>query len=220
MRVTLKLATSLDGRIATRTGESKWITSAEARRKVHELRSQHDSVLAGIGTVLKDDPQLTVRLDEAGTFTQPHRIILDTWLRTPVSARIFDDKTARVFIVCSERAGDGECDALKSVGADIFPVPESEDGHVSVLHAVQALRDAGLERVFVEGGGQVAAAFLKAGLVDTLEWFRAPMIIGGDGFPALGGIGVSALSDSIRLHRIAVRSIGPDVWETYERKAI
>lgn len=220
MQVTLKLATSLDGRIATRTGESKWITSQEARRKVHELRSQHDAILAGIGTVLADDPQLTVRLDEIDAANQPHRVILDTNLRTPASARIFDDKSADVYILCSGKSDGSKRRALSATGAKILSVPVDKSGYVSAVEAVATLRAAGIERLFVEGGGQVAASFLKAGLIDVLEWFRAPMIIGGDGIPALGSLGVSALSDSKRFCRTAVRNIGSDVWETYEREAI
>ncbi len=218
MHITLKLATTLDGRIATRTGDSQWITSPEARAVVHELRARHDGVLAGIGTVLADNPMLTVRANDVEAEHQPHRIVLDTHLRTPPDARIFSARHGRVFIVCGRDADETSVNALGAAGGDVLRVETDAGGHIDINSAVTALSKQGLSSLFIEGGGQVAAAFLKAGLVDELHWFRAPKIIGGDGIPALGGWGISDLADVITFRRKAVRTVGPDVWEVYEKE--
>lgn len=219
MRVTLKLATSLDGRIATKTGESQWITCAESRRCVHELRARHHGVLVGIGTALADDPQLTVRGVELGTGVQPHRVILDTHLRLPVSSRVLTCSSGQTFIVHGAEADTGLAGALKDAGARLLECPFGDNGRLDPVAALRLLEGAGLCSLFVEGGGEVAAAFLMAGCVDTLEWFRAPMIIGGDGKPALGPLGVDVLAQALRFKRGGVRIIGDDVWETYEVEA-
>lgn len=217
MRITLKLATSLDGRIATCTGESKWITSPDSRAIVHELRGQHDGVLVGIGTLLADDPLLSVRT-KTPPRCQPHRIILDTHLRTPEDAAVFSVETGRVIILCGAQADEGRKAILEGKGATILPCDLDEGGRISPSGAIERLTAAGLSSVFVEGGGQIAGAFLKANCVDRLEWFRAPMVIGGDGLPALGELGIEALTDAIRFRREGVRIVGPDVWETYEKE--
>lgn len=214
MRVTLKLATTLDGRIATRTGESQWITSSEARQRVHELRAGHDGVLVGIGTLLADNPQLNVR-SEPIPERQPHRIVLDTNLRTPADARIFDVVSGQVYILSGPGPSEQRVQKLESAGAIVLPC-RLDGGRVSVSDALEKLGDAGVHSVFVEGGGQVAAAFLRARCVDRLDWFRAPIIIGGDGVPALGSLDVDLLSAAFRFNRQGVRMVGPDIWETYE----
>ncbi|WP_377379362.1 RibD family protein [Ponticaulis profundi] len=218
--VTLKLATTLDGRIATRTGESQWITGAESRLSVHGLRAQHDGVLVGIGTALADDPQLTVRGLALPGNSQPHRIILDTHLRLPPHAQVFEPDSGSVFVLCGlEAAASERRRVLEQSGAVILSCQLDADGHVEIESALAQLAAQRLTSIFVEGGGSVASAFLRARLVDRLEWFRAPLIIGGDGLAAVSSLGVDQLLDGIRFKRMGVRNSGADIWETYELEA-
>jgi diaminohydroxyphosphoribosylaminopyrimidine deaminase/5-amino-6-(5-phosphoribosylamino)uracil reductase len=211
--VTLKLATSLDGRIATAAGESRWITGEAAREEVHRLRAQHDAVVVGIETVLADDPDLTVRL--AGfDGPQPARIVLDSRQRLPVWSRLA--QTARdvpVYLVTTE-AAQGR---LTELGVGVVQAPARAEHRPDLRDVVQALEKAGLSRLFVEGGGQVAASFLRCGLVDRLEWFRAPIALGAEGRPGLGTLAIAALAQAPHFRRVEVRELGPDLWERYER---
>lgn len=193
--VTLKLATSLDGRIATGAGESQWITGREAREQVHRMRAAHDAVLVGSGTVLADDPALTVRL--AGyEGRQPLRCVADRRGRTPGGAKILDESAPSLIVDAAEPS-----DILARICAHLQLLGRGEPG--------QRLG------VFLEGGGQLAAAFLRAGLVDRLEWFRAPMVLGAEGLPALGDLEVEVLAGAPRFARVALRGLGDDVWESY-----
>ena len=214
MRVTLKIATSLDARIATCTGHSQWITGSDARAAVHRLRAEHDAVLVGSGTMLADDPKLTVRGFDVAR--QPDRVVLDTYLKTPGNAAIFDAPSGRSIIFAGRAAETVRETELKASGAEVERVAMSGSG-LDVHDVLSRLSSKGLSSVFVEGGGVVAASFLKAGLIDKLEWFRAPMIIGGDGRPAFGSLGVEDLGAAFRLVRTGVREAGVDLWETYEK---
>lgn len=211
-RVTLKLASSLDGRIATATGESRWITGEAARREVHRLRAGHDAVIIGIETALADDPELTVRLDgSAGP--QPARVVLDTRQRLPATSRLV--RTAREIptVLVSPRPPRPDLEALGvrflAVGQDSTRPPPAD--------VVAALLATGLVRLFIEGGGQVASSFLSAGLVDQIHWFRAPLILGARGRPAVGDMPWDGLAEAPRFRRIALAEFGPDLCETYER---
>lgn len=213
VQVTLKLATSLDGRIATAAGESRWITGASAREAVHRLRAEHDAVLVGVETVLADDPELTVRLDGyAGV--QPTRVVLDSRQRLPDGARLV--ASARQVPTCVISVEPPQ-DRLLEAGARVLQVAATEAGRADLNAVVEALAELGLRRLFVEGGGQVAASFLRCGLVDRLEWFRAPIVIGGEGRPAIGALALAALANAPRMRRLDVRSVGEDLWERYER---
>lgn len=212
-RVTLKLATSLDGRIATATGESRWITGPAAREAVHRLRAGHHAVVVGVETALADDPELTVRLaDYAGK--QPARVVLDSRQRLSPDSKLA--RTAREIptYVVTASAPDPR---LTDAGVRVLQVEAVGDGRPELKAAVQALAAQGLNRLFVEGGGQVAASFLRCGLVDDIEWFRAPMILGGEGRPAIGALALAALADAPRFRRIDLRTVGDDLWERYER---
>jgi diaminohydroxyphosphoribosylaminopyrimidine deaminase/5-amino-6-(5-phosphoribosylamino)uracil reductase len=210
-QITLKLATTLDGRIATANGQSKWITGEEARRVVHELRAGHDGVLVGIETALKDDPELTVRLAGYEGY-QPARIILDSRSRLPMASKLV--QTARViptYIVTTQDIS-GE---MQSLGVKAIKVP-SKHQRVDLELALEAIAAAGIERLFVEGGGVVATAFLRAGFVDRLEWFRSATILGGDARPVIGHLNIDDLNQMVRFTRLGVQSVGDDLWETYE----
>ena len=212
MRVTLKLATSLDGRIATASGESRWITGPAAREAVHALRADHDAVLVGVETALADDPELIVRLpDYSGK--QPARVVLDSQLRLPTESKLA--KTARetpTYVVTISDSNNRLTDAGVKV-LQVKAVGERPDLQASL----DALEAEGIESVLVEGGGQVAASFLRCELVDAIEWFRAPIVLGGEGRPAVGALALTALADAPRFARTALDVIGDDIWERYER---
>lgn len=213
MGVTLKLATSLDGRIATAAGESRWITGPEARAEAHRLRAAHDAVLVGIETALADDPELTVRLDGYDG-PRPARVVLDSRQRLERTAKLV--QTARAvptYVVTTTPASPD----LLACGVRVLQVEAVGDGRPELQAALQALKNEGVERVLVEGGGQVAGAFLRCGLVDRIEWFRAPMVLGAEGRPGIGALAVSELTAAPRFRRAEVRMVGEDLWETYER---
>ncbi len=205
MRITLKLATSLDGRIATAAGQSKWITGEAARTQGHRLRAEHDAILVGVGTVLADDPELTVR-HGVETDRQPVCVILDSALRTPLAARLATPNT--LILTAAEPAPVG--------GAEVVRV-EAEDGQPSPDAAVAELSRRGVTSLLIEGGGQVAASFLRTGLVDRIEWFRAPILLGGEGRPGVAALAFFDLDEAPRFRRLAVEPLGDDLWERYER---
>jgi len=204
-RVTLKLATSLDGRIATATGESKWITGEAARMEGHRLRAAHDAVIVGVETVLADDPELTVRLP-GRPVDQPLRVVLDSRLRTPPTAKVAQGDS--LILTAAEPA---------PVGAARVQRIEAPDGRPSPAAALRVIRQAGAGSVLIEGGGQVAASFLRAGLVDRLEWFRAPVLLGGEGRPCVGALALAKLADAPKFRRLSAEPLGDDLWERYER---
>ena len=213
MGVTLKLATSLDGRIATAAGESRWITGSEARTEVHRLRAAHDAVLVGIETALADDPELTVRL-EGYDGPQPVRVVLDSRQRLQCTAKLV--QTARAIPTYIVTTSPPSSDLL-ACGVRVLTVEAVGDGRPELEATLRALKDEGLERVMVEGGGQVAGAFLRCGLVDRIEWFRASVVLGAEGRPGIGALAVSELAEAPRFRRTEVRPVGADLWETYER---
>jgi len=206
MRVTLKLATSLDGRIATASGESQWITGETARLESHRLRAAHDAILVGVETILADDPELTARLP-GRTVDQPLRVVLDSRLRTPPTARVA--KGDSLILTVADPA---------PVGVAVVERIEADGDRPSVAASLSALMRRGISSVLIEGGGQVAASFLRAGLVDRLEWFRAPILLGGEGRPCVAALALARLSDAPRFRRLAVEPCGDDLWERYERQ--
>jgi diaminohydroxyphosphoribosylaminopyrimidine deaminase/5-amino-6-(5-phosphoribosylamino)uracil reductase len=211
--ITLKLASSLDGRIATASGESRWITGPEARAAVHELRAAHDAVVVGVETALADDPELTVRTPGyAGP--QPARVVLDSRQRLADGCKLA--ATARQVPTYVVAVGPPE-PRLVDAGVRVITVPAVGENRPELKAVVAALAAEGLSSLFVEGGGQVAASFLRCGLVDAVEWFRAPMVIGGEGRPAVGALALAGLSGALRFARIDVRPLGDDLWERYRR---
>ncbi|THD62930.1 RibD family protein [Phenylobacterium sp.] len=213
MTVTLKLATSLDGRIATASGESRWITGEAAREAVHRLRAEHDAVVVGVETALADDPELTVRLPGYNGL-QPARVVLDSRQRLSPDCKLV--KTARdapTYIIATTEPDP----ALVAAGVRVLTVRAVGEDRPELKTVVAALAAEGLGRLFVEGGGQVAASFVRCGLVDALEWFRAPVLIGGEGRPGLGALAVASLAAAPHFRRVEVRELGPDLWERYEK---
>ncbi len=211
--VTLKLAATLDGRIATATGESRWITGPAARRKVHALRLQHDAVLVGSGTALADDPDLTVR--ELGAARQPVRVVLDRLLRHAPKGRL--GRTAHqspVWLMHGPKAPDTACQRWADAGALLLDVPEV-GGHLDLPLAVQALAAKGLTRILCEGGSTLAAALLQKRLVDDLALFSGAALIGSEGHPALGSLGLTALAEAPRPTLRETQVLGADLYSLW-----
>ena len=213
--VTLKLATSLDGRIATRTGESRWITGPEARDRAHAMRAQHDAVMVGTRTVLADDPQLTCRLPGL-SHRSPVRVVIDRHLRIPLTARLIAQaQQAPSWVVTLASADAARCEAFRASGVTLIEVPADADGNVDLGAALLALGERGLTRLLVEGGARLAASLLRAGLVDRLAWFHAPMLLGGDGLAALAGFGLDGLAAAPRFERLSAEPVGADLLEIF-----
>ncbi|MGH7020768.1 MAG: bifunctional diaminohydroxyphosphoribosylaminopyrimidine deaminase/5-amino-6-(5-phosphoribosylamino)uracil reductase RibD [Brevundimonas sp.] len=204
-RVTLKLATSLDGRIATASGESQWITGPEARQQGHRLRATHDAILVGVETVLADDPELTVRLpDHAGP--HPLRVVLDSRLRTPATAKVATGHTLILTTAAPHAIGQAEIVAVAA-----------EDGRPAIGAVLDALTARKIGSLLIEGGGRVAASFLTAGVVDAIEWFRAPILLGGEGRSCVASLALAKLADAPKFRRLGVEPVGDDLWERYAR---
>jgi diaminohydroxyphosphoribosylaminopyrimidine deaminase/5-amino-6-(5-phosphoribosylamino)uracil reductase len=206
--VSLKLAGSLDGRIATAAGESRWITGPEARRFVHRLRARVDAIMVGSGTALADDPVLTAR-DDGRVVHRPVRVLVDSRLRVPVRAKLYRGAPAARTWVLTRRGARGAA-ARRAVGAEVLEV-RLRGGRLDLAAGLRSLAQAGLTTLLVEGGGQLAAALLRENLVDEIHWLQAPMLLGGDGRAAIGALKLERLSDAIVLSRIRRRSLGADL---------
>lgn len=216
--ITLKLASTLDGRIATRTGESRWITGEAARRAAHLLRYRHDAVMVGVGTVAADDPELTCRLPGLEAPAKV-RIIVDPHLRTPLTARLVAtaDEIPTWFLTRND-ADPARRRALEEAGVVVLGVAGTDAG-LDLPGAMQALAEKGLTRVLVEGGARLAAELLRAGFVDRLAWFHAPTVMGGDGVPAASAFGTELLAAMPRFTRERTAPMGGDMLSEFRRAA-
>ncbi len=213
--VTLKLATSFDGRIATATGESQWITGQLARRAVHAMRARHDGVMVGGGTARADDPSLTVR--EMGVDHQPVRIVVSRHLDLPLMSRLARSaKDIPLWLAHGPAADPALHSAWEGIGARLFPCALS-GGQLDLTSVLGALADAGLTRVFCEGGGGLAASLLAADLVDELVGFTAGLAIGAEGLPAIGALGLTNLQTAPRFSLSETRDLGGDVLHIWRR---
>ncbi len=215
---TLKAATTLDGRIATAKGESRWITGPQARAQGHRMRAEHDAVLTGIGTVLADDPALTCRLPGMAN-RSPVRIVLDSQIRLPVDSVLVKTAGETPTWLVTVPGGDPvKRKTLEKAGVMVVEIALDSGGQPDLSALAQELGKRGLTRVLVESGSRLAASFVASGLIDRLAWFRAPMVFGGDGISAMERIGLTALMDAPAFVRTGVRTLGQDVLETFERK--
>lgn len=214
--VIAKFAMSLDGKIATRTGESQWITSPEARQRGHMLRDQVDAILVGLGTVQADDPRLTTRLDGREDGQHPLRVVLDSRGRAPLEARVFDPVLSGRTLVATTGAMTKERRrTLAEHDIEVLTLSADEKGRVSLPHLLDALGERETTSLLVEGGHTVLGSFLGAGLVDKVMAFIAPKIIGGQEAPGpVGGAGTARLADAVTLTDLYVERIGPDVLIT------
>ncbi|MSP48784.1 MAG: bifunctional diaminohydroxyphosphoribosylaminopyrimidine deaminase/5-amino-6-(5-phosphoribosylamino)uracil reductase RibD [Alphaproteobacteria bacterium] len=217
--VTVKLATSLDGRLATHTGESQWISGEAARQEGHRLRADHDAIMVGVGTVLADDPSLTCRFPGSEDRT-PVRIVVDSRLRLPLTSKlVIGARTIPTWVLALADTDSLRCRALADLGVEVLEIPSEEVGRPDIRQALRLLGERGLTRLLVEGGGRLVASLLAVAVVDRLVWFRAPIVIGGDGIPASAAFGVDRLAQAPRWRRIGTVELGDDVMETYARTA-
>lgn len=208
--VTLKLASTLDGRIAARTGDSRWITGPEARRAGHMLRATHDAIMVGVGTVLADDPELTCRI--AGARLSPLvRVVVDSRLRTPPTARLFADGAPWLLT-------RSDIDPTLA-GAVVIPVMPDDTG-IDLAAALRELSARGITRVLVEGGARLAAGLLRHDLVDRIAWFHAPGVLGGDALAAVAALEVDLVAAMPRFTRLDTRPIGADTLTLLARKEL
>ncbi len=205
--VCLKSAVSLDGKIALNSGESKWITGPHARAQAHKMRHYADAVLVGIDTVLQDDPSLSVRLDEPAT--QPLRIVLDSHARLPLNAKIWENAPA-LLVAVSHDAPPSRVEALQSRGATIIECERDADGFLAWHPFLEELGRREIISLLIEGGARVAGSALRAGVVDKVAWFVAPLLMG-EGKSALGGFAVENLGAAPRLSLVQTRTVGDDV---------
>ncbi|PYE85921.1 diaminohydroxyphosphoribosylaminopyrimidine deaminase/5-amino-6-(5-phosphoribosylamino)uracil reductase [Pseudoroseicyclus aestuarii] len=214
-RVMLKLATSLDGRIATASGESRWITGPAARARVHAMRARHDAVMIGGGTARADDPMLTVR--GMGAVPQPVRIVVSRRLDLPPEGALAASAGTIPLWLCHDAAlPEAACAPWRARGARLIPCAV-EGGQIDMSSALSALAEAGLTRVFCEGGGGLAASLLGADLVDDLALFQAGLAIGAEGTPALDAMGLSLLAEAPRFALDRCEAVGPDVLSLWRR---
>ncbi len=208
--VTAKFAMSLDGKIAARTGDSKWITSEESRRYVHTLRAQSDAIMVGIGTALADDPQLTARdLDGAPLPRQPLRVVVDSKGRLPADAALLSQPGRTLVFVSDENAAREH--GLESTSAEWFAAP-GKDGRVDLGAALSELGRRQITSLLVEGGGTLLGSLFDEGLVDRVVGFVAPVIVGGADAPSpVSGLGVERIGDAIRLQGVRLERFGDDL---------
>ena len=212
--VTLKSATTLDGRIAVRSGASRWITGEAARARAHLMRAESDAVMIGVGTAIADDPELTCRLPGLGG-RSPIRIVVDGRLRMPLTHKLIATADrVPTWVIATEGCDRERQEAMTDCGVELITVPANGD-HPDMKAALAALGERGLTRVLVEGGSHLSAALLRAGLIDRVAWFRAPALIGDDGWPAIRGLGVERLDAMPAFRRLSVTELGDDVLETY-----
>ena len=205
--VTMKIAMSLDGKIATRVGDSKWISGEASRRKTQEMRSENDAVMVGIGTVLKDNPKLTCRIKQG---RDPIRIIVDSKLRIQLSANVLKKAKEMVVIGCGRNFNKKKKKELERIGAIVFPCPQ-KDGEVDLKKFMNFIAARGINSLLLEGGSIIDGAMVDAKLVDRFCFFIAPKIIGGkDAKPPIGGIGVKLMNEAILLKNMMMEKVGVD----------
>jgi diaminohydroxyphosphoribosylaminopyrimidine deaminase / 5-amino-6-(5-phosphoribosylamino)uracil reductase len=209
--VILKTAASLDGKIATRTGESRWITGETARHRVHQLRNEVDAVLVGIGTVLRDDPLLTTRLGITDQ-RDPARVVVDNLARLPLRAKVVNRaSTAPTLLAVSQTAPRARLEALEREGIQVIVV-DGSPRRVSLGHLMDALGKLGFLSVMIEGGAEINASAFREGVVDKALLFLAPILIGGKSAPtALGGQGIETLSQATRLRDLRIERFDDDI---------
>ncbi len=208
--VTLKLAMSADGKIATCTRQSQWLTGEEARRYAHRLRLEHDAVMVGVGTVLADDPQLTVRLVR-GKGKQPVRVVVDSLARTPPTAKVIRAAETPCIIAVTEKAPESRVRKLRYAGAEVWRLPPDKQGRVSLPELLRKLAECDIVSVLVEGGSELAGSLVAQRLIDRVVFFIAPVLLGGKkAVPAIGGEGIANLDEALRLKDARWRRLGQD----------
>ncbi len=216
--ITLKLATSLDGKIALANGQSKWITGEKSREEGRKLRAGHDAIAIGANTAVLDNPQLTTRIERKN---DPVRVVFDAHLRLPAHSNLaVTAHEIPVWLFSAVKEG-AVYDALNALGLKILNVPTCTDDNLDkgldIEIALDVLKRRGISRLLVEGGGTLAASFIRADLIDAISWFRAPLILGGDGRNGIGELGLSSLDMAKHFSRVEIKTLGDDIYEKYER---
>ena len=214
LHISLKIATSLDGKIALQNGESKWITSEASRRRGRQLRAANDGICIGANTAVLDDPMLTVRENDA---EDPVRIVFDSRLRTPLIAQLIQTAQSVPTWIFHDEALNIQGHPLTETSAKLIPVPKIEAG-LDLMTCVAKLSKLGLRRLLIEGGGTLAASFLRADLVNEIHWFRAPIIIGGNGRNCIGDMPFKTLDSVPVFERKSLEQIDQDIYEVLKRK--
>jgi diaminohydroxyphosphoribosylaminopyrimidine deaminase/5-amino-6-(5-phosphoribosylamino)uracil reductase len=206
--IILKMAATLDGKLATRNGESQWITGETSRRFVHRLRDQVDGVVVGIGTVLKDDPMLTARIRGG---RDPYRIVFDSRLRIPENARVVDLSPSKTIVATTEMASQDKIERLRKKGVRVL-ISDSKSGKVDLKSSLLKLGELGLMSLLVEGGSQINGSFLDQGLIDKIFLFLSPKLIGDPLAPGIfSGEGVLHLRETFSVTEIRTRRMGEDI---------
>ncbi|WP_371397621.1 RibD family protein [Fretibacter rubidus] len=212
-QITLKLATSLDGKIALANGQSEWITGEASRAQGRKLRARHDGIAVGANTAVLDNPQLTTRI--AGE-PDPQRIIFDSRLRLPVESNLVKTAAQIPTLILYDGTMNVEGYSLANTDVTLLPIKKDARG-LDVVDAMAVLHGRGIKRLLVEGGGTLAASFIAAGFIDVIEWFRAPIILGGDGRNGIGPLRLETLDLARRYDRVELRELGDDIYERYQR---
>jgi riboflavin-specific deaminase-like protein len=211
--ITVKFATTLDGRLATKTGDSQWISCAETLQLAHQLRAEHEAIMVGIGTVLADNPRLNVRLVEG---RDPLRVIIDSCLKIPLEANVLNPEAAKeTLVVATEAADKNRLEAIKNLGAEVLVLSrETEDNplspRVNLEQLLTELYQRNIKSVLVEGGSKIITTLLAARLVNRLIIVVAPKIIG-QGIEAIGDLGITRLSDAITFASLKIEKLGTDI---------
>lgn len=206
--IVAKYAQTLDGRIATRSGQSQWISSPSTLKYAHRLRTRYDAVLVGIETVIADDPRLTVRLVKG---RNPVRVVADSTLRIPLAARVLEGlDAAGAIIATTGRADAAKAAALRGAGAEVIVIGEDRQGHVDLQELVDQLARRQITSILVEGGSRIITALMRASLVDKLVVIIAPKVLG-EGISAVGDLHIHALDQALRLSHVTVRRMGEDL---------
>lgn len=216
--IVLKLATSLDGRIALANGESRWITGPESRAEVHRLRAACDVILTGAGTVRVDDPQLSARGVDGFDGQQPDCAVLDSRLTLPARARLFAQDRKTMVYITDKKDRNREIE-LRQAGAVLVSVGGDEAGRPALPAVLGDLQARGYRHILIEAGAGIAASALRSGDVTRIEWFRAPVVLGGDARPVFAGLGLESLDQAPRFIRTGLAERGADIHESYEREA-
>lgn len=212
-KITLKIASSLDGKIALANGHSEWVTSDAARKHGRRLRGSHDAIAIGSNTARLDNPQLTTRLSGLG---DPVRVIFDTKGRlSPHSNLAQTAGDIPVYLLVGQV--NSATRTLADLGVNIIEVGMNTDERIDLPRALELLHRHGLHSLLLEGGGTLAASFIKANVVDVIEWYRASIIVGGDGRSSIGDLGLELMGDSYRFERVSIQDVGIDIHERYER---
>ena len=217
--VTLKLGMSIDSRLATIAGQSKWITGDQARRSVHLLRAKNDAILTGVGTIIRDDPQLNCRLPGLEEYS-PTRILVDSKLRLPVDSQFAQTASKhKSFVFTTDKADASKTEILNNMGVNVFQISSDKGEHVSMPQCLKKIAQEGTTTVLVETGSTLSTSLLQNNLIDKLVVYRAPTVIGGDGIAAWHPLGVEHLSESKTFAIQKIEQIGTDIEETYILRA-